>query len=244
MDLMLIRSRYKITQVLHVGTDYAAFLAVDIESREKTECLLNVYEGALGRQYASLFGRLQHCPEYESMFLSNGALVTVFAYRQAVDIDSVFYKGANVTWQMRLQYAQLLFHLALSVSDFPSEIACAAFLTKNLKILRTDMKLAVNYIIPPIPGTNSRELIYMLTDQIRKVLIRRFEQSHAERAFLNELESGVFTSVAPLYSHWQTVLREITAEYERVYALSAVLRTWHFITGYFSKFRKKQKRRK
>lgn len=43
---MLIRSRYKVTHVQLAQEGYAALLAVDIESRDKREYLLNVYVGS------------------------------------------------------------------------------------------------------------------------------------------------------------------------------------------------------
>ena len=131
MNALLIKSRYKVTHVLHASEEYAACLAVDIESREKTEYLLNVYEGALSRQYVNSFDLLHHCPEYVGMFIDAGALVAVFRAAAAPDIDSVFYKGADVPWETRLHYAQLVMHLALTVSGFPAQIGCAALLSRN-----------------------------------------------------------------------------------------------------------------
>ena len=245
MNAILIKSRYKVTQVLYAdgGAGYASLLAVDIVSRDKTEYLINVYEGALGRRYAGIYERLQHCPEYAGAFLSDGALVAVFTYKRAQDIDDVFYKGATAEWKTRVHYAQLLFHLALSVSDFPPEISCAAFLSGNLKILRNDMKLAVNYMVSPIAEASRRELIYMLSDNILKVLPHRFYMPSDELEFVKTLESGAFTSVAALYSAWQDVMARITAEYERVYNMNAFRRALHFLSARLSRSSKKKRKR-
>ena len=228
MDAILIKSRYKVTQVLYVEQDYAALLAVDIESRDKSEYLLNVYEGALAKRYAGVYSSFKHCPEYVSMFLADSALVAVFKYKRAQDIDDVFFKGAAIDWKTRLQYAQLLFHLALSVSDFPPELACAAFLARNQKILSNDMKLFINYIASPIEGAGSRELIFLLTDSIRKVLIRRFYMSRLERNLIAQIESGALASVTTIYSAWQEAYDKLTKEYEKVWGKSALSRFMHF----------------
>jgi len=241
MEAIIIKSRYKVTQVLHVEPGYAALLAVDIESRDKAEYLLNVYEGALSKRYVSVYDSLKHCPEFTGMFLSGGELVAAFKYKRSQNIDDVFYKGAAVDWKARLHYAQLLFHLALTVSNYPYEIGCAAFLSRNLEVQIKDMKLAVNYIVSPIEGTSSRELICLLTDNIHKVLIRRFCMSADERNFLEDLDSGVYKSPVAIYSAWQGVMVKLTEEYEKVYAQGIISRAIHFTRAKLSKRRKKRK---
>jgi len=243
VDAILIKSQYKVTQVLHVQDRYAALLAVDIVSRDNNEYLLNVYEGALGKQHADLYERLLHCPEYIGMFLSDGALVAVFKHKRAPDIDEVFFKGAEIDWKMRIHYAQLLFHHALSVSDFPPEIGCAAFKSENLMILRNDMKIAVNYVVAPIDGANSREMIYMLADNICKVFARRFYMSNAELDFIERLETGTYRSMTVLYSEWQIVMAALTGEYEKVSNMNALRRALHFVFKRLGRALRKRKRR-
>ena len=249
MEIQLVKSRYKITQVLRAGKDFAAFLAVDIESRDHTEYLLNVYEGAAGKRYVGRFESLRHCPEYVGMFTSDGALVSVFSYKQAENIDEFFYRGAKVSWRRRLDFAQQLFHLALSVWEYPPEISCAAFLTENLRLLPHDNKLFVNYLLPPmdsmdsldsLAGMNNRELLYLLSDQVQKVLMRRFQMCAAELDFLEELESGVFTSITVLYSAWQKLERELSAEYAKVFAMAEPMRTIYFASGHVKRWVKRR----
>jgi len=243
VDSILIKSQYKVTQVLYVQDQYAALLAVDIVSRDNNEYLLNVYEGNLGKHYADLYERLLHCPEYIGMFLSDGALVAVFRHKRASDIDEVFFKGAEIDWKTRLKYAQLLFHHALSVSDFPQEIGCAAFKSENLMILKKDMKLAVNYAVAPIEGANSREIIYMLSDNIRKVFARRFYMSNAELDFIEKLETGTYKSITVLYSAWQGVMAALTEEYEKVFNMNAFRRALYFTFKRLGRALRKRKRR-
>lgn len=229
MDMLLIKSRYKVTQTLHVEENYAAFLAVDIGNREKGEYLLNVYEGALAKRYANCFERLRHCPEYVEMFLADGALVAVFTFKQKNNIDSLFYQGAEIDWRIRVHYAQQLFHLALSVSDFPPEIGCAALLSANLCVLPQEQGLSVNYMVQPLAGANSRELVYLLADQIQKIFIKRFDSANAELKFLETLNSGRFKSVTPLYSHWLEVKQKIIAEQEEISGMGALHRSLRLI---------------
>ncbi len=74
-------------------------MAVDLESRDKREYLLNVYEGQLVKTYVDSFDRLRHCPAYHGMFMDKGSLVAVFDAVDGTPIDQVFYKGAQVEWQ-------------------------------------------------------------------------------------------------------------------------------------------------
>lgn len=229
MDAILIKSRYKISHVLHVERDYAACLAVDIESREMTEYLLNIYENELKREYIGYFASLRRCPEFVSVFIAEDALVAVFKAVEATGIDSMFYKGADLGWEERLAYAQLVMHLALSVSVLPHAIGCAALLSRNLRVNRGVGGIQVNYVVSPLGEMNARELVFLLGDQIGKILIGRYSSADAELEFVRRLKSGSFTTVPPLYSHWLEAKKEITGQYERIYAKNALSRTLYMV---------------
>lgn len=220
----LIKSRYKITHSLCEWGDYAAFQAVDIESREKTEYLLNVYRGAAAKQYAPVFDSLHHCPQFAGLFIHQGALVAVFSFAAAGDINGLFYKGAQIDWQTRVHYAQELFHLALRVSAYPPEIACAAFLSENLQVRPKQLELSVNYKVLPMGEMNRRELLYLLGDQLKKVFLPRFSDSTAERRLIAYLDTAGDQPLSAVYSVWQDYRKEITAEYEKLYAKGSVRR--------------------
>jgi hypothetical protein len=224
VEMNLIRARYKVTGVLRAEEAYAALRAVNIESGGAREYLLNVYEGAQARRYASCFDHLRRSPELCEVFVTDGALISVFSYTDAPDIDRMFYKGAPVGWRERVNYAQLLLHLALSVSDYPAEIACAAFYSGNLIPLPKEGALAVNFAVSPAPA-NTRELMYLLTDQIKKVFLRRFGSPSAELDFTEELESWRYDTVGKIYSRWQEVKRAIEEEYEALERMNALKRT-------------------
>ena len=129
MEPFLIRERYKIIQVLYAQENYAALKAVDIQDREKSVCLLNVYEGEYLKPYLRCFHELRACPSYREMFVWENHLVAVFTCREGVKIDQIFYKGSKVDRRLRLDAAQSLFHQALAAWDFPPRISCAAMLS-------------------------------------------------------------------------------------------------------------------
>lgn len=227
MEATLIRSKYKMTRVLFAREQYAALQAVDIESREKREYLLNAYEGALSRQYAEIFEQLKGCPEYVGLFIENGTFVSVFEHVEGQHIDSVFFKGAEVAWLSRMTYAQELFHLALRVCSYPAEVACAAFLSDNLKLKPTEERLKVSYAVVPMDKMNQQELIYLLTDQVKKVFLRRFSSPTAELAFLDLLEEARGISVPILYASWLEWKKKITKEYEAIDRKPAMIRPFY-----------------
>ncbi len=215
---ILIKSRYKVTHIQYAQEQYAALLAVDVESRDKEEYLLNVYEGDLVKLYVDRFDRLRHCQEYQGMFMDQGALVAAFRACGGTPVDQVFYKGAEIDWETRVAFAQELFHLGLCVSDYPPEIGCAIFLSENLRLWPKEKQLAVNYQIRPLKGMNQRELAYLVMDQVKKALLWRYSSPKAEIQFLESLESQVFPTAVALYSHWMEAKAGIVADYEKLYA--------------------------
>ena len=222
MDAILIRSRYKVTHIQHAQDQYAALMAVDLESRDKREYLLNVYEGQLVKTYVDSFDRLRHCPAYHGIFMDKGSLVAVFDAVDGAPIDQVFYKGAEVSWQERVDAAQALFHLGLSISDYPPEIACAALLSDNLRIWPKEGRLEVQYQVLPLADMNPREEALLLMDQVKKVLLRRFSSPKAEIRFLDSLEEQAFLTPVALYSHWLRAKEGIIADYEALEAKSSL----------------------
>ncbi len=120
-------------------------------------------------------------------------------------------------------------HLALSVSDFPPEVGCAALLSRNLLIRKASGLIAVNYAVLPLNGMNARELVYLLGDQIEKILLKRFSSADAEIEFVQKLKLGVFKSVPPLYSYWMETQKEILAQYGRIYKKNALSRALYLV---------------
>ena len=216
MESFLIKERYKVTRVLYAEKDYAALQAVDILSREKTEYLLNVYEGEYLKEYLGCFDRLKFCPEFKGLQIAGESLVAVFDYRRGVDIDQVFYKGAELDWHFRLKTAEALFHLGLSMVDFPPEIACTAFLSENIQIYPNEDAMGVSFVVKPMRELSEREMIFLLSDQIKKVLIKRWSSPKPERRFVAELSRGTETSVVALYSKWTEARKEIQEAYETI----------------------------
>lgn len=213
---MLIRERYKVIRVLYAERDYAALQAVDIQSREKESYLLNVYEGEYLKPYLNHFVSLRGCDAYRDMFLWDGSLVVVFTYREGIGIDQVFYCGVKLDWRLRMGVARALFHQALAMSGFPPQISCAAFLSENIQILQEEPGLTVNYAVRPLEEMNDRELVFLLTDQIQKILLPRWDAPREERRFLRTLCSGNFPTVVAVYGKWSSEQPKIQEEYERI----------------------------
>lgn len=240
MDTHFIKGKYKVMQVLAEDVNYSAVLGVNIESKEKTVCLLNIYKGEFASGYAGIYNNLRHCKEFVEKFISDGAMVAVFKYHAAASFDEVFHEKAKLTWQERLDYAQLLFHLALTVSDFPPEVGCAAFKAENMLIDKAGKRLCINYMIAPSGRDAKNEIMPLLQASVRKVLpANRFFIAAAERSFLGRFESGQLKTIASVYSAWQGVKAEITAEYEKVDAMNVITRGFFMLTSRFKKDKKK-----
>lgn len=234
MSALLIKGQYKVICVLYAEESYAALQAVDIRSREKRPYLLNVYEGAYLKPYIRCFHDLRGCGDFREMFIWEKSLVAVFACRQGLPIDQVFYKGAKVDWRFRMKMARDLFRQALLMSDFPPRISCAALLSENVRV--SAESLGVNYMVRPLAETNQRELVFLLCDQVQKVLALRWDSPWQERAFVRALCRGEERSVAAAYGRWAAAEPELQAAYEELadrdrlnralYLLRMNLRDW------------------
>ena len=228
MDALLIRERYKVVQVLYAQQNYATLLAVDIQEREKTTFLLNVYEGEYLKPYLRCFHELCCCGAYREMFVWENHLVAVFTYREGLNIDQVFYKGARLNWQLRLTAAQALFHQVLSMWDFPPRISCAALLSPNIQVFRDESMLEFNYGVQPLEEMDRRELVFLLSDQISKVLMLRWDSPLEERRFVRELCRGGDSSGVVVYGKWLAAEPEIRKAYEMIEKKSTLSR-WLYL---------------
>lgn len=224
MSALLLRGQYKVTCVLYAEASYAALQAVDIRSRDKKLYLLNVYEGAYLKAYLRCFHDLRNCGSFREMFVWEESLVAVFDCRQGFPVDRVFYKGASVDWHLRMKAAADLFRQALLMSDMPPEISCAALLSENVQMFLEEECLRVNYMVPPLGEMNQRELVFLLSDQIQKILEIRWDSPQQERAFVRELSRGGERSVVAAYGKWTAAEPGILAAYEELEGMSALKR--------------------
>ena len=84
MQTMLIKERYKVVRALEVQENYAFLETVDIKDREKTTCLLNLYEAELLPVYLDVYDRLEACPAYRGAFIADGSLVSLSYSRNSI----------------------------------------------------------------------------------------------------------------------------------------------------------------
>ncbi|MDR0858889.1 MAG: hypothetical protein LBN97_07660 [Oscillospiraceae bacterium] len=243
----VIKAKYKVTQILGLRKDYATLSAVNIMERERGEYILNVYESdALSRRYAAIYDELLHCPDFIEIFLSDNALIAVFKASYGKPIDDVFYKGANLpavekgeaAWETRLHYAEALMHLALTISDFPLEISCAALLSENLYIDNNTFQ--VRYAVSPLAAADKREFRYLLGDQMFKILLPAVSAPKLLGAFLEKFYSEEADSITKLYSEWRELLPEITNAYKEFFAKTLLARGIAVITNTLKRERRKK----
>lgn len=243
MEAMLVRERYKVVRVSDVRENYAFAEAVDILDREKSGCLLNLYEGPLLRAYLHCFDQMAACPAFLRIFLEGESLVTVFQDCAGTPIDQVFYRGDKHDWQTRLEYAEKLFHQALNMADLPPEVSCAVFLSENLLVDEKNRELRLRYHVLPLEGMNPRELVYLTCDQVKKILLSRFSSPRAELEFLDELDRGICLNVVQLYALWRERSQEIQTAYEKLYRKNFFWRWCTLVWGRIRWYVARRKRR-
>ena len=242
MEAVLVRERYKVIRMLDSAPGYTFLEAVDILDREKRSCLLNVYEGDLRQAYMPFFDRLKTCPSFLEMFMDGGKLVLAFADCGGRTIDRVFYRGANIPWQTRLTYADLLFREALALADLPPEVSCAAMLSENIFVDTTVERVRLRFKIAPMGDMNPRELALLTGDQMKKILLRRFTSPGAELDFLDLLDRGEAKSIVQLYGLWRIYRERIREGYEALQK-KRLIRRWASILWGQAKRRLRRKKR-
>lgn len=225
MEPYLIRGEYKVVQVLYAEPDYAALCAVDIQDREKPQVLLNVYEGGWLRRYVRLYDKLRGCTALRRVFIEKGSLVAVFPYEQGESIDAVFQRGVPLEWELRLAAANDLLTQTLRMADYPPELVCPILFSEQVRVFRQERRLALRWLVRPVKGTlNQREILLLLNDQLKKLLLHRWGSPLAEREFMRELASGRLSSMVEVYSCWKEAYPRIRKEYEKLDSMLAVTR--------------------
>ena len=76
--------------------------------------------------------------------------------------------------------------------------------------------LTVNYGVRPMGDLERRELVFLLSDQIKKILLLRWDSPIEERRFVRELSTGVERSAVGAYGRWINAEPVIRAAYERL----------------------------
>lgn len=220
MNTVLIRERYKVVRVLWSEPDYAFVEAVDIQERETPSRLINLYEGELLHRYGRICAAIDpaECPAYRGMFLSGGTLAVVFDDCDGICIDQVFFKGDEWSMAERLEYAGMVLHRALALSNLPPDVSCAAMLSDNLRVDMGEHRIRLRFMLRPLPEMNARELALLAGDQVKKILPRKLTSLGAQLDFLDELDAGVFRSVVALYARWreaEAAIRQEQEEFEK-----------------------------
>lgn len=242
MDTVMVRERYKIVRVLEAENDYAFAESVDITERETPVRLLNIYEGQWLPVYARIFSDLQDCPAFCEAFLVEDSLVAAFLPCRGVEIDRVFYRGADWSWRDRLEFTEQLLHQALTLANLPPAVSCAAMLSDNVRVDVDEKRILLRFCVRPMEDMNARELTLLASDHARKILAPRFRQGDAEDAFCRLLEQGEFASIVPLYSCWHRMREEMVAEYEALDRKNAIKRWFTFLWKKLKRcFRKKRR---
>ena len=243
METLLIRERYKVVRVLETRENYACAEAVDILDREKSSCLLNIYEGPLLRTYLPCFDQLESCPDFRGVFLEGESLVAAFRYRDGTPIDRVFYRGDRHDWRSRLEYAQKLLHQVLNMADLPAQVSCAALLSENVLVSENSRDLSLRFQVLPMEEMNQRELVYLACDQLYKILLPRFSTPGAQLELLDLLEEGACTTVVQLYALWREREPELRAAYEALEKKTFIRRWFSLAWGRVKRRFARRKRR-
>lgn len=241
MAAILVKERYKIVCVLYTDENYACAEAVDILDREKSEWLLNIYEGPALRRYLPRFENMSGCAAFRDMFLDGESLTAVFAPCRGTEIDQVFYKGDSHPWRERMDFAELVLHEALNMADLDPLVSCPAMVSENVFVDLAEKRVRLRFLVAPMEDMNARELVFLTCDQVKKILRPQLFVPGELLDFLDELDRGRCPGVVQLYALWRECSPGIVRGYEALYKKNAF---WRFWKALWIRFKRALKRRK
>ncbi|MBQ9348611.1 MAG: hypothetical protein IJT94_14960, partial [Oscillibacter sp.] len=112
-----------------------------------------------------------------------------------------------------LEAADALLHEALTLTNLPPEVSCAALLSENVRPDPVEKKVELRFLVAPLEGMNGREAALLAGDQAKKILPRRWFSQPAELRFLDSLDRGEYQTLASLYAGWRAVRETREKEY-------------------------------
>lgn len=237
--MFIVKSKYRVVRVLTAQRDYAALEAVNIEERNNTEVLLNVYEGESKKRYIRLFSAFTGCRDFVECFISDESFVAAFKLTEGDEIDEVFNLDSKFSPEDRIYYADRLLGELLRISDLPYDISCSVMLSENILFDLGSRDVRFRWRIEPLPEANERELNCLVGDQLDKIFPRRVCSADSERRFIDTLKSGKFTSFSALYSYWLEEKTRIEDEYRMIGQKNAIAKYiyyfWHYLKRKFGK---------
>lgn len=227
MKGILIRERYKVVRVLRAEPGFAAVEAVDIQERERPDCLVNLYDGEALRRCSRFYAglRQEDCPSFRKLVLDgeNKTLAVVFERPQGIPFPAFLNSEKKMKREQRLEWTERILHAALTLNNLPWEMACAALEPENL-LLRPDEKRAeLRFMVPPPAGGEERPE-RAAAGRVLSLLSYRQCATVAETAFLDRLRAGDFGSLAELYAFWRRTEEAIEEETAKTSQLSLLRR--------------------
>lgn len=214
MEGTLIRERYKVVRVLLSEPEYTAVQAVDIQERQRPDCLLNLYEGEAlrrcGRFYADLSA--EDCPGFRRVFMDgqNKTLAVVFESAQGEPFETLLGKK-KLDREQRFVWIERLLHAALTLNNAPAEIADAALRTENILIHESGGTLSLRFVIPP--PREAADPVRAAAAHVLELYPRKCCVTDAEYALLDRMMAPAFGSLAELYGCWHKANEQIAEEY-------------------------------
>ena len=244
MDTLIVKGKYKVIRILRTEEHYAACEAVDISDPGNGKVILNIYDGELIKPYIGYIEGLRHCADYIEMFLSDESAVAAFRYTEGKNIDTVFFMGHKVPALECFECADRLIEKAIAVSDYSPNVSCPLLMTDQLLYEKNQKDFKFLYMIVPLPEMNERELCLLLEDQLKKILVIRYDTPLQMRRFVRKMEGASFETVIRLSSVWHAERTQIREEIEALSEKGFLARIFDIIRINFRDFIEKRKNAK
>lgn len=243
---MMGAGRYKLIRLLDQAEGFAAYSALDIESSQREQVILNVYAGreAIRSMVPRYYGMdAGVCRDFCRTFTEDGAFSAVFALHEGQYAEHALPRRGGPDAQLREDYAESLLHAALENAGMPPELLAAMLRMGNIEVQEKNRRLCINACIPPI-GQEAEAPTQALSALLERVLGRKWSVCDEQIAFLDNAREGKYDSVSALYSAWRELLPVMRQDREKTGLLQKLLRYAKRCLLAFGRARRRRRRQR
>ncbi len=202
--------KYKIIEILESNDDYEASLCMDVAvNNDYAMYIVNKYKSkTVLCEFLPLCYTLSKdsCRDFVELITSDGSVAALFKYYTGTKIYDFFVKGRVLTYEERMEYANLLLAAALELDMLEDYLAYCALQPDCVRVDKTNKRIGFNYIVPPKKEEIPENFKSSSLGAMLRAIFPRERYLPAEiEDFYMDVESGRYQSCLEIFSAWRTI---------------------------------------
>lgn len=205
--------RYRIVETCYKAEGFAAYKAVDIESRSHHTVLINRYESpsAIRVMLPDLQTVASREPAgFVGMHVESGAVDMLFEYPAAQPLTSAYTKKRPADRETAYVLLEQYLHQLLLLAGLPQRYVNAAAAMTGIRVNVNSRALYTGVLLSPDMPEEPSNMLVSIASVAELLLTRRFCSFGFELDFLDALRFRDYKSLSEVYSAW----REVTRSFE------------------------------